>query len=93
MPVQGTDDLTYYVDNGVISELNRLYLHPRGLALIGDAQSGRLTFQYTADEYGWTYDTLLNPRIEDQGEVFDALLLPDRESALGWVIQPLPEGS
>lgn len=92
MAVQPTDDLTWLTDEGVISELNRRYLHPRGLALLGDSASGRLTFQATSDPFGWIYNPLLSDRLIDQEDAFDDLLLADREGALGWVVQPLPDG-
>lgn len=85
-------------DSGILQEINRLLLHPRGLAMfvVLDAEDGerRLGIYADDDPEGWTFvwgEGDGESGAVAKAESFDALLKPDREVALGFVVQPLPE--
>ncbi len=91
---QPSDEIQFLIENGVISELNRLYLHPRGLAMQVDSALGAIWIARTDDGEGYYYPSLRLDLVADQSAAFDDLLLPDREGLLGFVVQPLDvEGS
>jgi hypothetical protein len=82
-------------DSGILQEINRRLLHPRGLAMFVtiDADEGeqRVGIFTDDDPEGWGFGGD-DWESEARGKAarFDALLKPDRESALGYVEQPLP---
>lgn len=85
---QPSDEIQFLIENGVISELNRVYLHPRGLAMSADSALGAIWITRTDDTEGYYYPESRMSKVLDQSEAFDALLLPAREGLLGYVIQP-----
>lgn len=83
-------------DSGVLQEINRRLLHPRGLAMyvVVDADEGdQLVGIFTDDDpEGWTFGGEDWEReARSKADRFDALLKPERSTALGFVEQPLPE--
>lgn len=89
----GAERADWLRGHGVIAEVNRRLLHPRGLALFIDIDSGELHVFFDADPEGWSFaaDHLDMIVAEDLAGRFDALVRPEREAALGYVVQPLPE--
>lgn len=82
-------------DLGVLLEVNRLLLHPRGLALEiawdpddPDAVAVLRIQDHRDDPEGVYFD--LDPAEWKKVEAFAALVLPGREAALGYVVQPVP---
>lgn len=84
-------DPTEARDSGVIQEVNRRLLHPRGLALWVDPDTGAMGIYTDDDPGGWQFG---GEHWESEGatkaERFDALICPAREPALGYIVQPLP---
>lgn len=86
-------------DSGLLQEVNRRLLHPRGLAMfvvLPDSDDEEITstlgIMVDDDVEGWTFG---GPEWEADAATkarrFDELLMPEREGALGFVEQPLPE--
>lgn len=89
------------LDWGIIQEINRRLLHPRGLALYVDTElvDGRVKMGVwpdpSNDPEGWIFEfasmseeTLVRHRAKV--DAFDALLKPQREAVVGYVIEPIP---
>jgi hypothetical protein len=82
---------------GVLQEINRRLLHPRGMALSVDVASGVFQILVDDDLEGWGYDwdamPEQAPEAHDKAKAFDDLLKSRtlRESVFGDLIQPLPE--
>ena len=74
-------------DDGILHEINRQLLHPRGIALGISPATGQVFLYEAGDDEGWVYQPV-NPdkaaRFEERHPV-----LPDREELLGFIIQPL----
>lgn len=90
---------------GVVQEINRQLLHPRGLALAIDyhptfsdvnALPAVLSIQdHRLDPEGVRYadETVATPEFDQKADNFDRLLadrMDARQSALGYIVQPLP---
>ena len=81
---------------GIIQEVNRRLLHPRGLALtvMVDNDTGEVTYDGIQD-FREDFDdgvTFLDAELsQDKADRFDALIAPRRLRALGRLVQPLPE--
>lgn len=82
-------------DTGILQEINRQLLHPRGLAMFVtlDPDEGEPTMGVMIDEdpEGWYFEW--DERKDEariKAERFDNLLKSGREDALGYVVQPLP---
>ena len=77
-------------DLGVVQEVNRLLLHPIGLALARH-EDGTLTILTDDDPEGWRFAGF---DLHERAGAFAARQAewhPRREAALGYVIQPLTE--
>ena len=80
---------------GVIFEVNRQLLHPRGLALEikfdpdDPEMVAELKIQDWRDDSEGVYFDDLDQDDIDHAEAFAELILPDREQALGYIVQPL----
>lgn len=82
-------------ESGILQELNRRLLHPRGLAMFvsmdDDGELREIGIVRDEDPEGWTFR---GPEYEEgaaeRAAEFAGLLLEGRRSALGYVIQPIP---
>lgn len=97
------DAAAFLYDSGLLGEINRVVLHPRGLALAinhetteGGPEGKTRALSIggvlrTDDPEGYEFSDLdlvtIRRKLEDAG-LFDPL--PSREKALGYVVQPLP---
>lgn len=91
-------DLTEFVNEGYLHEINRQVLHPMGLALevIADDESDKVyrlggVWDYRDDPEGMAFaeDTLNATKAAHIAELSEQRR-PAREEALGYWIQPLP---
>ena len=86
-------------EKGYLQELNRLFLHPLGLALEvviddGDERLGGI-WDYREDEEGIIYDdeTIQHPNFKKKAEFIKnefSKRKKQREKLLGYSIQPIP---
>lgn len=92
-------DIDEFQASGLLQEINRLFLHPMGLALeilindqTGEKSLGGI-WDYRDKPEGLTFDSeIVNDPIFTQKAInVQSLVLPDREKLLGYVVQPLPE--
>ncbi len=92
-------DLDNARELGIFQEINRLLLHPRGLALAiqvddeGEIPTKAITLlNYRDDPEGviFDYDSLPPQVAAAKAELFEKLILPKREKLLGFVVQPIP---
>jgi hypothetical protein len=93
-------------ETGLLAEINRLVLHPRGLALSIIAKARPRTVHFDVQGFGPLYD-----KRDDEGIVFSAkdlaiateqlraaeesgevVIRPHRRERLGYVVQPAPGG-
>jgi hypothetical protein len=88
--------------NGLIQELNRQFLHPRGYALQvnfnddgtpnGDGQTSWLTVVVDTDPEGIAFADLSSPESKAKADEVYRMLTertPARSTSLGWVVQPI----
>lgn len=84
-------------DTGLLGEINRVVLHPRGLMLSVSVEDGRAQFHdliRSDDPEGIEFGPESLADIRRKLAHFGWLdPLPAREKALGYVVQPLPEGT
>lgn len=76
---------------GLVQEVNRLLLHPIGLALARH-EDGTLTILTDPDPEGWRFDGF---DLREKAEAFAARQAkwhPRRQAALGYIVQPVTEG-
>ena len=93
-------DIAEFRRIGLLQEINRLILHPLGLAMfvdVGDDGAETLggVFDERGDAEGWYFNVLTESDIE-RGCKLHALRVerePARIAALGYVIQSLVSGS
>lgn len=95
-------DMKEFVEKGFLQEVNRLFFHPRGLALSvdedfqGNPASFGPIWDYRDDPEGICFSeaTLANPATVEKAKSVDAELNAHREARLqlfgGVVIQPIP---
>lgn len=95
-PLPDEHDLATLFDDGILQEINRRLLHPRGLTLAVVPRTGHARLFTNPHPEGVLYsnDAARNAEWVEHGrakaERFDALLRPEREARLGFVVQPLP---
>lgn len=77
--------------SGVLAEVNRRLLHPRGLAMYVNIGSDRIGIYRSDDPEGFYYEGIPPEMLDERRASFDALLCPEREAALGYVVQPIEE--
>lgn len=92
-------DIKEFVELGLLQEVNRLFFHPRGLALqvtvSDDGSKYRLdgVWDYREDPEGICFGNL-DPKVSNRKAVTVQQLLDSkaqfRQQNLGYVIQPLP---
>lgn len=88
MPVQ------QFRDEGYLQEVNRMVLHPVGLALSADLVSGTLrVWDDRSDPGGTIYDPALDlePKARMVGREF-ANRVDERYTRHGWIVQPVVQG-
>lgn len=87
------DGLTWMVDNGVLAEINRVILHPIGLALEVDLEHATLrVWDDRGDPAGTHYAGEITAELLGEKRRRYQALVTERASAriatLGWVHQP-----
>lgn len=75
---------------GVIFELNRLALHPRGLHMVGDPETNTVRIRRYEDSHGPYFSDNDMRGAWGMAEAFDDLLLSARYGYYGWYEQPSP---
>lgn len=87
--------LTEFLDDGYLHEINRQLLHPLGLALALDAESGRVeVWDERDDPEGWEFsEGTLDAEKAQRIETISRARRPARVAALGWWVQPVAEGA
>ncbi len=87
-----------FVEMGLLQEVNRLFFHPRGLALtvrveqgqhrLGDIWDGRSD----PEGFGYSRETLATPEAAEKAEAVAELMEPHataRQQSFGGLVQPL----
>ncbi len=89
--------LREFVDLGLLQEVNRMFFHPRGLALsvVVDDQLGTYhlsdIWDHRDDPEGIRFASLDPKTANEKARSVEALLKTEaRQTTLGYVIQPLP---
>lgn len=89
MAVEVNDGIVHYlIEHGVIFEINRQALHPRGMRLVAETGTNRLRILLTEDSAGFVYADEDMPGSSLRKDLFDDMLLPDRISLFGDYRQP-----
>ncbi len=89
MAIEVSDGIAHYlIDHGVIFEINRQALHPRGLRLVAETETNRLRILSTDDSGGFVYPDADMAGSALRLELFDGMLLEGRLGLFGDYRQP-----
>lgn len=89
MAIEVDDGIVHYlIEHGVIFEINRQALHPRGMRLVAETGTNRLRVLKTEDTAGFVFPDEDMPGSAIREELFDDMLLSGRVLLFGDFTQP-----